>query len=267
MKKTFQIPLFLILALPQLGLSQLNLSETRKLASEWVSTQRLISQEKHAWIEDKQQLLDTIELLKEQDEMLAEALNKATQDASTSDAEREKLLSRKAELAKAEKVTKSVLSIQESRIRELVEWLPAPLKDELSPFLRRLPEDPSLTKEPMTRRLQALIGILTQIDKFNTTVLVEEGSRVLDNNRTIQVYNLYFGLAGGFYVDSLGTLAGVLTPARGGWVAEPRNDLAAELAEAVAVYNKTTSKEARFFLLPIAFQSIGGHDNEQKPRQ
>ena len=88
--------------------------------------------------------------------------------------------------------------------------------------------------------------------KFNTTVLVEEGSRVLDNNRTIQVYNLYFRLAGGFYVDSLGTLAGV--PPLPEVVAEPRNDLAAELAEAVAVYNKTMKKPV--FLLPIVNPSV-----------
>jgi hypothetical protein len=232
------------------------LGEARKLASEWVRTQRLISQEQNSWQEEKQHLLASISLLKEEDLDLADALSKSKKDASKSDTARSNLLKQKAELLESEFAMKEALARQEARLRELVKWLPLPLKDELSPLLRRLPADSSNTEEPMTRRLQTIIGILTQVDKFNSTVLIEEGSRTLSDGRIIQVHTLYFGLAGGFFVDTTASIAGVLVPAIGDWRVESRNDLAPELSEAVAIYNKTTSKEARFFHLPISFHSI-----------
>ncbi|GEM_PF-165045 len=233
-------------------------SNVRKLSAEWVKTQRQIAQEKNEWEEEKATLRNMIQLLSEEDTDLARRIEEAKKDVSQSDKEREKLRTEKETLQNIEKVVKSALAEQENKLLELVQWLPEPLKDldanegGIANLVEKIPEDPEKTDRAMTRRLQSILGITSIIDKFNNNVLVEHGAREIDG-KTVNVTTLYFGLAGGFYVDGTGTRAGVLTPAKGGWKEEANNELAQELFKAVAIYEKTTAEEPRFFILPVKF--------------
>jgi hypothetical protein len=65
----------------------------------------------------------------------------------------------------------------------------------------------------------------------------------------VAVKTLYIGLAVAYYVDGTRTEAGILRPAKGGWTKEARNDLALDIATAIAVYER--EETAQFVNLPI----------------
>lgn len=233
-------------------------ANVRKLSAEWVKTQRLIAQEKNDWADEKATLESMIKLLEEEDADLAKRIEDAKNEVTESDKKREEKRSERETLQNIEKAIKSALVVHERKLVELVQWLPEPLKDRdsneggIANLLERIPEDPDKTERSMTHRLQSILGMMSIIDKFNNNVQVEHGAREIEG-KTVNVTTLYFGLAGGFYVDGTGTRAGVLTPAKGGWMEEAKNELAEELFKAVAVYEKTTADEARFFILPVKF--------------
>jgi hypothetical protein len=237
-------------------------ANVRQLSAEWVKTQRMIAQEKGDWADEKATLQSMVKLLQEEDADLAKQIEKAKQEVTTSDLEREEKRNESDRLQNLEKSVKETLAIHEKKLLEMIEWLPSPLKDfdtnegGISNLIEKIPTDPEASKQSMGKRLQTILAITSLIDKYNNEVWVTPGAREI-NGETVQVTTLYFGLAGGYYVDSEGSLAGVLKPAKGGWIEEANNELAPELAKAVAIYNKTSAEEARFFKLPVSFISTG----------
>ena len=237
-------------------------ANVRELSAEWVKTQRMIAKEKGDWAEEKITLENMIKLLTEEDKDLAEQIEKSKNDVTASDEKREELRKESERLQNVEKSVKATLAIHEKKLLEVIDWLPSPLRDKdtneggISNLIDKIPTDPANSKLSMARRLQSILGITSLIDKFNNEVWVIPGARTIDGE-TVQVTSLYFGLAGGFYVDKEGTRAGRLVPAKGGWKDEPKNELGPELAKAVAIYNKTSADEARFFMLPLSFLSAG----------
>jgi len=237
-------------------------ANVRELSAEWVKTQRMIAKEKGDWAEEKITLENMIKLLTEEDSDLAEQIEASKKDVTASDEKREKLRKESERLQNVEKSVKATLAIHEKKLLELIDWLPSPLRDKdtneggISNLIEKIPTDPAKTELSMARRLQSILGITSLIDKFNNEVWVIPGARTIDG-KTVQVTSLYFGLAGGFYVDNEGNHAGVLKPGKGGWTEESKNELGPELAKAVAIYNKSSADEARFFMLPMSFLSTG----------
>lgn len=264
MKTFFKPPqaLKLRLALLCLGATiafgQSKFDNVRNLSAEWVKTKRMIAQEKNDWEEEKEILQNLITLFKEEEADIAKRIEEAKGEASKSDQEREKLRKERDRLRAIEVSVKETITKQEKKILELNEWLPEPLKDRttneggISNLIEKIPTDPEKTELSMSSRLQTILVVLSLVDKFNNNVLVEHGAREI-GGKTVNVTTLYFGVAGGYFVDGTGTRAGLLVPTKGGWQEEPRNDLAQELYTAVAVYEKTTTEEARFFQLPVKF--------------
>ena len=68
----------------------------------------------------------------------------------------------------------------EVQIKRVVKILPTPLVEKIKPLIRRLPEDSAHTKLSLGERVQNIVGILSQADKFNATITQTSESRELE---------------------------------------------------------------------------------------
>ena len=89
--------------------------------------------------------------------------------------------------------------------------------NKIKPLIRRLPHDPDSKTLSLGERVQNIVGILSQADKFNTTITAVSDSREITENKVVEVRTLYWGLAMAYFVDSSGEYAGIGFPGKDGW--------------------------------------------------
>ena len=65
--------------------------------------------------------------------------------------------------------------------------------------------------------MQNVVGILSQADKFNTTLTATSESREIEGGKVVEVRTLYWGLATAYYVDASGEYAGIGYTGPDGW--------------------------------------------------
>jgi hypothetical protein len=100
-----------------------------------------------------------------------------------------------------------------------------------------------------------LVGIMNEVDKFNSDFSISSTHKTLPNGETKLVDVIYLGLAVAYYADSEGIVGGIGTPAAGDWNWEERNDLAPAIRDAVLYYNGDI-KPALMVDLPINIKDI-----------
>ncbi|MDP4880188.1 MAG: DUF3450 domain-containing protein, partial [Opitutales bacterium] len=126
--------------------------------------------------------------------------------------------------------------------------LPAPLVNKIKPLIRRLPDDPANTELSLGERVQNIVGILSQADKFNTTITMTSESRTIDGGKTIEVRTLYWGLAAAYYVDASGEYAGIGKPSKDGWEWPQIKDAGPQIKKLLDVYEG--SEDIQFVEVP-----------------
>lgn len=229
-----------------------SVSEARSTLQEWVETQQIISEEKADWQVEESILEDTATLLSSELERLNAALEELEASATAADGERAKLNKEKDRLSTASSVIEANIENLEAQMKAIVKTLPVPLVEKIKPLIRRLPEDPTDTSLSIGERVQNVVGILSQADKFNTTITQTSESREIDNGKTVEVRTLYWGLAAAYYVDSSGQYAGFGYPTANGWE-WPRLDNAGEtIKRLIDVYEG--SEEIQFIQVPASIK-------------
>ena len=96
------------------------------------------------------------------------------ESATASDEERISLASKKESLKAASKVVESSIGKLEESLKRIIPSLPSPLLEKIRPLLRRLPDDPLITDLSLGERVQNIVGILNETDKFNTTITIKK---------------------------------------------------------------------------------------------
>lgn len=226
--------------------------DTRNTLEEWVETRQIISEERADWKVEQSILEDTVALLSGEIERLDNALEDLETSATAADEERSKLNERKERLSAASSVVETIIGDLEAQMKAIVKTLPEPLVEKIKPLIRRLPEDPADTSLSVGERVQNVVGILSQADKFNTTVTQTSESREIDDGKTVEVRTLYWGLAAAYYVDSSGQYAGYGNPTADGWE-WPRLDNAGEtIKRLIDVYEG--SEEIQFIQVPASIK-------------
>ena len=198
--------------------AQTDLESTRNVLDQWVQTRQITSKEKSDWRLEKSILTDTRELLSNELSRLDVSLEELKSSATAADEDRAELTATKEAIAEASAVVEGSIVELETQVKAIVTTLPAPLIDRIKPLIRRLPEDPSNTTLSIGERLQNIVGILSQADKFNGTITQTSESRELDGGKVVEVRTLYWGLAMAYYVDAKGEYAGIGFPGKDGWV-------------------------------------------------
>lgn len=211
---------------------------------------KLIGEESSAWENQKITLVDMVAVLKAERDQLQASIETLRGSATSADQKRAEL-NAAIETGKATSTAfDTTIATLEASIRTMIPRLPAPLATELQPILARIPADSANTRLGYSQRLQSIIGLLAQTDKFNSDLRYVSAVQVVDG-QSIEVQTLYFGLAAALFTDASGAYAGHGFPAADGWkwTRASATD-APRIAEAVDVY---LSRRAPAFV-PVPLQ-------------
>lgn len=230
------------------------LQNNLSLIEQWVEVEKTISREKTDWDLQRQSLKDVVSVYEKELEMLNERIADAEALTSSADSKRESLLEEQGQIAKAEAVIERSIELQEALMLKVLKLLPEPLVQEIRPLSQRIPEPGKKTVLSLSQRLQNIVGILTQVDKFNTTVEVIPEQRDFGDGSFVEVSTLYLGLGAAFYADKSGRHAGAGTVSEDGvWTWEPHNDWAPAIQAMIRMYQGATN-EIRFVPMPVEIQ-------------
>lgn len=217
-------------------LAQSNISETRDVLDKWVETRQIISEEKADWRTERSILSDTVTLLSHEIERLGKTLEDLEASATAADEDRSELAAEKEKLSEAASVVEASIAGLEDQMKRIIPALPTPLVDKIKPLIRRLPDDSSDTELSLGERVQNIVGILSQADKFNTTLTATSESREIEGGKVVEVRTLYWGLAMAYYVDASGEYAGIGYPGADGWEWPRIEDTGAKINRLLDVY-------------------------------
>lgn len=224
----------------------------RATLEKWVETRQLISKEKSDWAVESQSLTDSVDLLKKELATLEENITKAEGDTTAADTEREKLLADNEALKGAAATVGTLVAGIEQRVLKIISALPEDLKgrENMQLLARRIPKNPQSTRLSLSERMQTIVVILTEVEKFNGSLNIAVETRKVPSGEMAQVTTVYLGLAQGYYVDATRKFAGILTPGPDGWVATDRNDLAPLIGDVLDLYNKQ-KQPPQFVEIPV----------------
>ncbi|EDY84892.1 hypothetical protein VDG1235_4526 [Verrucomicrobiia bacterium DG1235] len=230
------------------------LAETRSTLKEWVELKKLVSEEKNKWAVEKQTLQESIDLLEDEIDKIQDAIEAYEADATDADKVREDLTRDENELKAASAIVKSSIVDLEVEALELVKYLPSSLQDKLSVVTQRVPKTKrEIDASTLSVRVMNIIGILSEIEKFNSQLTVVNEIRDIKGER-VRVDTLYVGLAVAYYVDGTKSEAGYMIPAKDGWKRFEDNTLANDIADAVAMQKREAT--VRFVDLPINITEV-----------
>jgi hypothetical protein len=231
--------------------AETELEKNFSLLDKWVEVEKTLTKEKYDWDVQKQGLQDVISVYEKELEMLDVKIADAQEFTSAADSKKSGLLEEQEKFREMEASLKLIVAKQEGYLKRLIKVLPTPLKMEISPLVQRIPADQENTTLSLSQRLQSIVGILTQIDKFNTTVEVVPEQREFDSGSLIQVKTIYFGLGAAYYSDSSGVHSGYGRPsASEGWDWVEDSIISEKVLKLIAMYEGGTT-EIEFLPLPV----------------
>jgi hypothetical protein len=153
-------------------------------------------------------------------------------------------------LRSANDIVASALPALEDNMRELNQYFPKPLKNKVQRLVQQLGKS-----RQASDRMAIVVGILNEVDKFNSEFNFDKDEKTLPNGETVLVDKIYVGLSVGYYADSEGRIGGIGVPAEGEWEWTERDDLAQAIRDAVLYYNGEI-KPALIVDLPIEIQNL-----------
>lgn len=226
-----------------------SINEARDIYKHYIEVRKIMGEEAAAWATDRVALADMIAVLRNEAEQIEETMTTLRDSASTADRERAEL-NEQLERARA---TSTAFDAQiaefERGLLALAPRLPDPLRRELQPLLARIPEDPASTRLGYSQRLQSIVGVLAQTDKFNADVKFASEVKAVDGEN-LEVQTLYLGLATALFSDAAGRYAGHGHPGPQGWIwTAVEGEQAAAIAQAIDVY--LSRRSPAFVAVPL----------------
>lgn len=245
--KYTQLIVFCIAASPVLAQSPIK--ETRNLVEKWVEARQLTSQLKAEWRVEKEVLEQSITAFEGELSSLDAQMEKVDTGKSQVSTEFETVSAEKEALTAYSGRLKEEVARLEGRLNQLAMQLPVGVRDRISPLLDRIPENPEETKLSISTRMQNVLGVINEVDKFNGGVTVVSELRKNDAGADVQVQVLYVGLAQAYYSDPTGAFAGTGTPGASGWDWSIQPELGEKILNAINIYQG--SQPAAFVNLPF----------------
>jgi len=233
--------------------AETTLDDSLNTLEKWVETENVISKEKTEWDIQKQSMMDLIDVHKKELDELGKQIKDAADMTSAADAQRAELLDEQTSIKSIEAKIKDQVIEQEKSLKKLIKKLPKPLQQEIAPLSSRMPKNPYDTKMGLSQRLQNVVGILTQIDKFNTSVEVVPETRDFGDGKMVEVKTIYFGMAIAYYADMSGAHAGYGVPSDNGWEWKDDDAIAADVQSVIKMAEGTTT-DISFVNLPVTIQ-------------
>lgn len=232
----------------QLWAADSPVTTARETLAQWVQTRQLVSKTLTDWDADREMLGQTKVLFERELAAVAERLGKVSTNSSVADAERAtaeaELKSFEAGLAKSRELVANL----EREVRAIVPLFPPPLVETVQPLLNRLPENSAETKAGVTERMQTVVALLNEADKFQNAVTVANEKRANAQGEQVSVDVLYLGFGAAYFVDGTGSVAGTGVPGAAGWSWTLNPGIGGAVQNAIAMYR--SQKPAAFVGLP-----------------
>jgi len=225
------------------------LAPVRSTLAEWVQTHQLISKTRADWSRDKELLDQSTALYERELKTLGEQLTRVGTNTLSLGQQRETTLQRQQVYTSGIAVAARRLGELEGRVRDLKPVLPPLLLATVEPLLNKLPADPASTNVSAVARMQTLITILNEVDKFQSSVTITEETRQAPDGREVAVSVLYAGLGQAWFADQKGAFGGVGVPSPAGWEWTTRNDVAPLVIRSIRMYRNELP--ADFVPLPV----------------
>lgn len=225
------------------------LEETVTTLEQWVETERLISETKAEWETSRRSMENLISIYQQEIESLTAAIEDAEKDTSAAEIRRAELNEQNEAVKAVEAKVVDALIKAEVAIKTLEPLLPPPLREELKPLFNTVPEDPEASKLAIGQRIQPIVAILTQVQKFNQVVTLVEDFREFEAGQTVQTETVYFGLGAAYFVDQANENAGLGVPGPDGWIWTEDESLVPAVRSFVDIYRGT--QQARYVELPV----------------
>lgn len=229
---------------------QKEIERARTVISKYVDTRQEIARAKNEWQSYRELTERRINLYEMEIEQLRETIDDAEADTTQAEREIDRIKDEISVLREANDLVDEALPDMEDKLRELNQYFPKPLKSKVQRMVQQLGKG-----RQASDRMAVVIGILNEVDKFNSEFNFDTDEKTLDSGETKLVDVIYLGLAVAYYADSDGTIGGVGTPAEGEWNWEERNDLAQSIRNAVLYYNGDI-KPALLVDLPVDLQNL-----------
>jgi hypothetical protein len=234
--------------------AQADVDSFRAQMEKWVETRQIISEEESDWAVDREYLKATRDLLEQEKTTLVAEIEALRESNTAADEERRVLLLQRGEYQRASATLADEIRSMEELALAQVPRLPEPLQKKLDPLLVQIPSDPTNSKLPLGQRLMSVLGVLAQVEKFNSTATFVGETRSLGGDRKVQVRTLYWGLGQAVYVDSQGTEAGIGRPGTSadasGWEFSSQPELTADARQLLDIYEGNVD-DIEFVVLPV----------------
>lgn len=226
----------------------------REKLSQWVDTRRLISEERSAWKINRELLSERVLLLQDELETVRTSVDEKRAELERTAGKFSELGADNAKLEAALAGMELEIAPLEARVRALLPRLPAPLTtdERFAAIAQRLPNEGSSQSMSLGERYLTVIGLLNELDKWNTGLHLDSEVLTLSDGTSAEVQTMYLGLAQGYYASRDGRFAGRGSGTESGWVWTPADGEASEISRAFAI--QSNAEQAAFVALPIAIQ-------------
>jgi hypothetical protein len=224
---------------------------SRETLAKWVETQQIIAREKKDWQQGKEILNSRISLVRSEIATVEEALGELRKTGAEGSGKRAEILREDGDLREAGSAVGGRVAVLERELKSFLPRLPEPLREKVQPLVARMPADPDGTSVTNAERLQNIVGILNELNRFNGEITMVTEIRTLSGGKPSEVRTIYLGLAQAYYLSPSGE-AGVGRPAEDGWQWEASGGIAPAVRQAVEIL-QTKAKPA-FVPLPVRVQ-------------
>jgi septal ring factor EnvC (AmiA/AmiB activator) len=222
---------------------------TRAALANWAETSRLLSKEKQDWQLGKETLRDRIDLLRREIATMQKRITDAEASIDTTDKKRGELAAEDEHRKVTEKMLQERVQQLERSTLDLLPRLPEPLREQVKPVSQLIPTRPEEVKTRLDERYRNVLYVCKQVHKWNREITLKSEVHTQPNGTSVEVAVMYVGIGQGYYASGDGKVAGAGTATAAGWVWTPNNELATDIALAIAILKN--EKVAQFVRLPV----------------
>lgn len=253
-KKFFRCSLMLLtLFLSYRGDAQSSVAEGKQVVQKWIEARKLISQEKADWIEDKAILEESVRVFTQQSGEITKEIDAAVEATSRTQNEYDDLKKENEDIITATETILAKVKGFEARLNKEIKSLPLYLQERLKPLTVKLPENSEESTLPVTARMQLVVAIIGEIEKFQNAITVASELRKVASGEELEVRTIYIGLAQAFYADQDGIYAGRGIPGADGWQWEDQTGLGDTINLVIDQYEEKAT--ASFTELPVIIKN------------
>lgn len=238
-------------ALIGLHVSAAELDDTRSTFIEWSKVQSQISKEASDWKNEETLLEDMIGASNAELESINERIDELKNSSTETDDKKAELVTEIDEAKATATLLEEGAFNYEALARSVLPLLPDSLKSDIQPLIQRLPEDAEAAeKVPLSQRIQTVVGILTQVEKFHSQISMVSEVKELESGVSKEVNTIYFGLSVAYFADASAENAGYGYPTEDGWSwTTVSGETAQNIASAIAI--RSNDAPPAFVTLPI----------------